>query len=128
MKKHVEKDFLRSLLFENNINEIFQLDGDMDAMKTNSTIYDRPGPNIGGLKEMEPEDILELPLTADDMMATQLADVKVNSEKLSGEDYVPNNQKELVKAISSLLQDVSLTEKETETFWRATSKYLNKRI
>lgn len=127
MKKDVEKDFLKSLLFENKVNEIFQLDGDMDAMKTNSTIYDRPGPNIGGLPEMD-DDLLELPLTADDMMASQIVDVKVDSEKLSSDNFVPKNQKELVRSISSLLCDVNLSESETESFWRAIKKYINKKV
>lgn len=132
MNKKLLSDFAQSLLFENNINELrLPLDHDMDAGKNNRTsAFDQPGPQIDGFGNYQSsfEDIPELPLTADDMMANhQVAVVKIDSDALRDQDYCPTNQSELIKATSSLLSDIDLDEKDMQKFWVAISKFLNKR-
>jgi len=132
MNKKLLSDFSKSLLFENNINELrLPLDHDMDAGKNNRTsALDQPGPQIDGDGNYQSsyEDIDDLPLTANDMMANhQVAVVKIDSDALSDEDYLPTNQSELIKATSSLLTNIELDEKDMKKFWSAISKFLNKR-
>ena len=132
MNKKLLSDFSKSLLFENNINELrLPLDHDMDAGKNNMTFaMDRPGPQISGDGSYQSsyEDIEDLPLTANDMMANhQVAVVKIDSDALSDKDYLPTNQSELIKATSSLLTNIELDEKDMKKFWSAISKFLNKR-
>jgi hypothetical protein len=80
-----------------------------------------------GIEKIDFDDIVDMPLTADDMMSQQLAEPKVDADKLRNKDYLPTNQSELIKATSSLLNNIDLNEKDMEKFWRAISKFLNKR-
>jgi hypothetical protein len=132
MNKKLLSDFAQTLLFENNINELrLPLDHDMDAGKNNRTsALDQPGPQIDGNGNYQSsfEDIVDLPLTADDMMANhQIAAEKIDADSLRDENYLPTNQSELIKATSSLLSNIDLEEKDMKRFWTAISKFLNKR-
>jgi hypothetical protein len=126
MNKKLLSDFAKSLLFENRLDEKFQPDDDMHPWKSGHQIYDRPGP-MTGTEKIDFDDIVDMPLTADDMMSQQLAEPKVDADKLRNKDYLPTNQSELIKATSSLLNNIDLNEKDMEKFWRAISKFLNKR-
>lgn len=132
MNKKLLSDFAQSLLFENNINELrLPLDHDMDAGKNNRTsALDQPGPQIdgGGNYQSSYEDINDLPLTANDMMANhQIAVEKIDADVLRDQNYYPTNQSELIKATSTLLSDIDLNDKDMQRFWAAISKFLNKR-
>ena len=122
-------DFAKSLLFENKLQEKFQPDiGTMDQFKSGRQIYDRPGPPLESEVELSSiENIVDMPLTADDMMSTQLTSVKINRKRLSSPDYEPKNNKELNTAISSLISDIELGEKDVKVLWHGIRKFLNKK-
>lgn len=129
MNKNLMTDFAKSLLFENKLNEKFQPDvGTMDQFKSGRQIYDRPGPPLESEVELSSiEDVIDMPLTADDMMTTQLSSVKLDSSKLMSAEYSPRNNKELNTAISSLITDIELGEKDIEVLWHGIRKFLNKK-
>ena len=122
-------DFAKSLLFENKLQEKFQPDiGTMDQFKSGRQIYDRPGPPLESEVELSSiENIVDMPLTADDMMSTQLTSVKISRKRLSSPDYEPKNNKELNTAISSLMSDIELGEKDVKVLWHGIRKFLNKK-
>ena len=61
-----------SILFENNINEMFQPDDDGKKYPSYS-MYDRPADKISGDNTYQSlEDSLELPLAPSDMMANHI--------------------------------------------------------
>ena len=95
-----------------------------------TSTLDQPGPQIDGNGNYQSsfEDIVDLPLTANDMMANhQIAAEKIDADLLRDENYLPTNQSELIKATSSLLSNIDLEEKDMQKFWTAISKFLNKR-
>jgi hypothetical protein len=129
MNKKLAADFAKSLLFENKLEEKFQPDvGTMDQFKRGRQIYDRPGPSLESEIELSNiEDSINMPLTADDMMTTQLTSVKVDSDKLMSPKYTPKNSKELNSAIASLIDDIELGDKDVEVLWHGVRKFLSKK-
>lgn len=130
MNSKLVTDFAKSLLFENKLNEKFQPDiGTMDQFKDGRKIYDRPGPSLESeLEKNNFEDVIDMPLTADDMMSTQLTSLKLDADKILSSEYRPRNGKELSQAFSSLMNDISLSEKDIELFWGGVSKFLSKKV
>ena len=125
-------DLAKSLLFENNINELrLPLDHDMDAGKNNRTsAKDQPGPQIDGDGNYDnswEEDIEELPLTPSDVMPI-FHDEKISSSALEDEDYIPNNTSELMRASNTLVNNYKdeLDSKHIKLVWTTLKKIIEK--
>ena len=126
------KDIARSILFENNINELrFPLDHDMDAGKNNRTsAKDQPGPQIDGdgnyIKSYEDLEE-ELPLTPDDVMPV-FYDEKLTRSSLEDEEYIPDNASELMRASNTLIHNhkSDIGSKEIEHVWKTIKKVIEK--
>ena len=126
------KHIARSILFENNINELrLPLDHDMDAGKNNRTsAKDQPGPQIDGdgnyIKSYEDLEE-ELPLTPNDVMPV-FYDEKLSHSSLEDEDYVPDNASELMRASNTLIHNnkSEIGSKEIEHVWKTIKKVIEK--
>ena len=126
-------ELARSLLFENNINELrLPLDHDMDAGKNNRTsAKDQPGPQIDGEgnydNSWEEDPMEELPLTPSDVMPI-FYDEKISSESIEDEDYVPNNASELMRASNTLVNNYKddLDSKHIKLVWKTLVKIIEK--
>ena len=128
-------DLAKSLLFENNINELrLPLDHDMDAGKNNRTsAKDQPGPQIDGDGNYinsweEDEDIIDdLPLTPSDVMPI-FYDEKISSESLEDDSYTPENTSELMRASNTLLNNYKdeLNSKHIDLVWTTLKKIIEK--
>ena len=127
------RDLARSLLFENNINELrLPLDHDMDAGKNNRTsAKDQPGPQIDGEgnyeNSWEDENISDLPLTPTDVMPI-FYDEKISSASLEDDEYIPNNASELMRASNTLVDNYkdSLDSKHIKLVWKTLKKIIKK--
>lgn len=127
------RDLAKSLLFENNINELrLPLDHDMDAGKNNRTsAKDQPGPQIDGDgnydNSWEESDIDELPLTPSDIMPVYY-DEKISASSLEDENYVPNNASELMRASNTLVSNYKdeLDSKHIKLVWSTLKKIIEK--
>ena len=126
------KDLARSLLFENNINELrLSLDYDMDAGKNmRYSMHDRPADKVDGKGENEKtyidiED--EMPLTPSDVMPV-FYDEKLSMNALEDEEYVPQNTSELMRASNTLIDRNKevLGNKELELAWKTLVKIIKK--
>ena len=126
------KSIARSVLFENNINELrLPLDHDMDAGKNNRTsAKDQPGPQIDGdgnyIKSYEDLEE-ELPLTPDDVMPV-FYDEKLTRSSLEDEEYIPDNASELMRASNTLIHNhkSDIGSKEIEHVWKTIKKVIEK--
>ena len=126
------KHIARSVLFENNINELrLPLDHDMDAGKNNRTsAKDQPGPQIDGdgnyIKSYEDLEE-ELPLTPDDVMPV-FYDEKLSRSSLQDEEYIPDNASELMRASNTLINNhkSDFGSKEIEHVWKTIKKVIEK--
>ena len=126
------KDLARSLLFENNINELrLPLDHDMDAGKNNRTsAKDQPGPQIDGEGNYKKsyEDLEdELPLTPSDIMPV-FYDEKLSGNALDDEEFIPQNTSELMRASNTLIDrnKEDIGNKEIELAWKTLVKIIKK--
>ena len=126
------KDLARSLLFENNINELrLPLDHDMDAGKNNRTsAKDQPGPQIdgeGNYKKSYEELEDELPLTHSDVMPV-FYDEKLSGNALDDEEFIPQNTSELMRASNTLIDrnKEDIGNKEIELAWKTLVKIIKK--
>ena len=126
------KDLARSLLFENNINELrLPLDHDMDAGKNNRTsAKDQPGPQIdgeGNYKKSYEELEDELPLTPSDIMPV-FYDEKLSGNALDDEEFIPQNTSELMRASNTLIDrnKEDIGNKEIELAWKTLVKIIKK--
>ena len=126
------KDLARSLLFENNINELrLPLDHDMDAGKNNRTsAKDQPGPQIdgeGNYKKSYEELEDELPLTPSDVMPV-FYDEKLSGNALDDEEFIPQNTSELMRASNTLIDrnKEDIGNKEIELAWKTLVKIIKK--
>lgn len=127
------RDLAKSLLFENNINELrLPLDHDMDAGKNNRTsAKDQPGPQIDGAgnydNSWEESGIDELPLTPSDIMPV-FYDEKISASSLEDENYVPNNASELMRASNTLVSNYKdeLDSKHIKLVWSTLKKIIEK--
>tara|TARA_B100000212_G_C27380709_1_gene536909 strand:- start:964 stop:1374 length:411 start_codon:yes stop_codon:yes gene_type:complete len=125
-------DLAKSILFENNINELrLPLDHDMDAGKNNRTsALDQPGPQIdgdGNYKKSWEENLEELPLTPSDVMPV-IYDEKISSAALEDDSYSPNNTSELMKASNTLLNNYKedLDSEHISLVWKTLKKIISK--
>ena len=125
-------DLAKSILFENNINELrLPLDHDMDAGKNNRTsAKDQPGPQIDGEGNYEKsyeEELEDLPLTPSDVMPIYY-DVKTPNEAIESDDYVPDNVIELMKSSNTLVNNYkdSISSKEIQLVWKTLKKIIEK--
>lgn len=126
------KDLARSLLFENNINELrLGLDHDRDVGKNmRYNMHDRPADKIDGKGEHEKTYIdleEEMPLTPSDVMPI-FYDEKLSTNALDDEEYVPNNASELMRASNTLIDrnKEELGNKEIEMAWKTLVKIIKK--
>ena len=126
------KHIARSLLFENNINELrLPLDHDMDAGKNmRYSMHDRPADKVDGKGENEKTYIdleEEMPLTPSDVMPV-FYDEKLSINVLEDEDYIPQNSSELMRASNTLIDrnKEDLGEKELELAWKTLVKIIKK--
>lgn len=127
------RDLAKSILFENNINELrLPLDHDMDVGKNNRTsAKDQPGPQIDGEgnydNSYEDINIDDLPLTPSDIMPV-LYDEKISSESLEDENYIPNNASELMRASNTLVNNYkdSLDSKHIQLVWSTLKNIIEK--
>lgn len=122
----------KSLLFENNINELrLPLDHDMDAGKNNRTsAKDQPGPQIDGEGNYEKsyeDEIEDLPLMASDIIPI-VYDEKISADAITSDDYIPTNSKELMRASNTLVDNFKdeLGSKEIELVWKSIKKIIAK--
>jgi hypothetical protein len=127
-------DLAKSLLFENNINELrLPLDHDMDAGKNNRTsAKDQPGPQIDGDGNYDNswEDNLELedlPLTPSDVMPI-FHNEKISPAALEDKDYIPNNASELMRASNTLVDSYKdeLDSNHIKLVWTTLKKIIEK--
>ena len=126
------KDLARSLLFENNINELrLPLDHDMDAGKNmRYSMHDRPADKVDGKGENEKTYIdleEEMPLTPSDVKPI-LYDEKLSANALEDEDYVPQNASELMRASNTLVDrnKEELGAKDIALAWKTLVKIIKK--
>ena len=126
------KDLARSLLFENNINELrLPLDHDMDAGKNmRYSMHDRPADKVDGKGENEKTYIDlddEMPLTPSDVMPV-FYDEKLSMNALEDEEYIPQNTSELMKASNTLIDRNKevIGNKELELAWKTLVKIIKK--
>ena len=127
------RELAKSLLFENNINELrLPLDHDMDAGKNNRTsAKDQPGPQIDGEgnyeNSWEDEVASELPLTPSDIMPIFYSE-KISSESLEDEEYIPNNASELMRASNTLVNNYKddLDSQHIKLVWKTLKKIIKK--
>jgi hypothetical protein len=113
-----------SILFENNINEMFQPDDDGKKYPSYS-MYDRPADKISGDNTYQSfEDSLELPLAPSDMMANHITINTLRADTLEDKNYVPKNTIELLKAINTIVKNKDLSQKQIAKFWNIAKKSL----
>jgi len=130
--KHIRK-IAKSLLFENNLNEFrLPLDHDMDAGKNmRHSMFDRPADKIDGQNNYDSvadsEDIITLPITADEVMPAIHVE-KIGLDSLESDDYVPANSDELMKATQTLIYNhkKDIGNKEIQQVWKTLSKIIDK--
>jgi hypothetical protein len=126
------RELARSLLFENNINELrLPLDHDMDAGKNNRTsAKDQPGPQIDGEGNYQKsyEDLeVEMPLSPSDVMPT-FFDEKLSLSALEDKEYVPQNVSEFMRASNTLIDrnKEDIGKKELEKAWKTLTTIIKK--
>ena len=130
--KHVKK-IVESLLFENNLNEFrLPLDHDMDAGKNmRHSMFDRPADKIDGQNNYDSvaddEDIIELPITANEVMPTIHVE-KVDTSSIESDQYCPQNADELMKATQTIIYNnkSDIGRKEIELVWKTLNKIIDK--
>lgn len=125
-------DLAKSMLFENNINELrLPLDHDMDAGKNNRTsAKDQPGPQIdgdGNYEKSYEEELEDLPLTPSDIMPIYY-DVKTTNDAIESDEYIPDNVIELMKSSNTLVNNYkdSISSKEIQLVWKTLKKIIEK--
>ena len=131
-REHIVK-LVKSLLFENNLNEFrLPLDHDMDAGKNmRHSMFDRPADKIDGENNYNSvandEDILDLPVTPNEVMPAIHVD-KTSSDKIESEDYMPANSDELMRATQTLIYNnkKDIGDKEIQKVWKTLSKIIDK--
>ena len=127
------KDLARSLLFENNINELrLPLDHDMDAGKNmRHSMFDRPADKIDGENNYDSvaddEDIFELPITPNEVMPAIHVE-KIDSASIESEDYCPSNASELMRATQTLIHNhkKDIGDKQIKQVWKVLNKIIDK--
>lgn len=125
-------DLAKSMLFENNINELrLPLDHDMDAGKNNRTsAKDQPGPQIdgdGNYEKSYEEELEDLPITPSDIMPIYY-DVKTTNDAIESDEYIPDNVIELMKSSNTLVNNYkdSISSKEIQLVWKTLKKIIEK--
>ena len=127
------KSLARTLLFENNLNELrLPLDHDMDAGKNmRHSMFDRPADKIDGENNYDSvadgEDIFELPITPNEVMPVIHIE-KTDTESLESDSYVPANANELMRAAHTLMYNhkEKIGQNEIHQVWKTLSKIINK--
>ena len=122
------KQLAESLLFEHNVNEMFQPDH-YEKSFSRYGAYDRPADKIDG-KGNNIEAFIELPLAPTDLMVNHITTVTVSPESLNDDNYCPANSTELMRAINSMIknkmEDLNLNQKSIEVIWKLNRKWYNK--
>ncbi len=125
------RELAKSLLFENNINELrLSLEDDLDAGKNNRTsAKDQKGPMIDGEGNYKNswEEIDELPLTPSEVMPI-FYDEKVSQEYVEDEEYIPDNTLEFIKASNTLFYNHKdeLESKHIKAAWKTLKKIVDR--
>lgn len=115
LDEHLLKKFAKSILFENNIVEIFQPDDDTTPGLNMRYIHDRPGPQINGDgDDMSAAIDIELPVGSCDIVNNPTTINKVSPAYLYDKQYCPDNATELSISITSLLDDERSSEVNRE--------------
>ena len=133
LKKEHIVNLARSLLFENNLNELrLPLDHDMDGGKNmRHTMFDRPADKINGENEYDSvaddEDVFELPITPNEVMPAIHVE-KLASNEIESENYMPTNADELMRATQTLIYNnkKDIGNKEIQQVWKTLSKIIDK--
>lgn len=125
----VLKEFAKKILFENELNEIFQLDDDMHAGKNvRHSMFDTPGPIIDGDNNYDNiTDIIDMPISPEDISANQLHSARIDINDLLAQNYIPSNEKELAKSLKDAIEQIQLSDKDIEKFWLEVKRFLNNR-
>lgn len=119
--KSVLKEFAKNILFENEINEMFQPDDDMHAGKNmRYSMYDRPGPDLDIKSNIE-----DMPVSPEHIVSNQLHHVRKEINKLTSDNYFPTTNTELAQSLKDAFEQVEMTHKEIEDFWLKIKKYLS---
>lgn len=119
--KSVLKEFAKNILFENEINEMFQPDDDMHAGKNiRYSMYDRPGPDLDIKSNIE-----DMPVSPEHIVSNQLHHVRKEINKLTSDNYFPTTNAELAQSLKDAFEQVEMTHKEIEDFWLKIKKYLS---
>jgi len=117
------KEFARSILFEKELNEMFQPDDDMHAGKNmRYSMYDRPGPDLDVSSVLDIED---MPISPDNISANQLHGQRKEIEKLLDVNYFPKNKVELGKSLKDAIEQIDMSNNDIEKFWVQVKTYLN---
>lgn len=119
--KSVLKEFAKNILFENEINEMFQPDDDMHAGKNmRYSMYDRPGPDLDIKSNIE-----DMPVSPEHIVSNQLHHVRKEINKLTSDNYFPTTNTELAQSLKDAFEQVEMTHNEIEDFWLKIKKYLS---
>jgi hypothetical protein len=119
--KGILKEFAKNILFENEINEMFQPDDDMHAGKNmRYSMYDRPGPDLDIKSNIE-----DMPVSPEHIVSNQLHHVRKEINKLTSDNYFPTTNAELAQSLKDAFEQVEMTHKEIEDFWLKIKKYLS---
>lgn len=119
--KGILKEFAKNILFENEINEMFQPDDDMHAGKNmRYSMHDRPGPDLDIKSNIE-----DMPVSPEHIVSNQLHHVRKEINKLTSDNYFPTTNAELAQSLKDAFEQVEMTHKEIEDFWLKIKKYLS---
>lgn len=130
LDEHTLKKFARSILFENNISEMFQPDDDTTlGLNMRYNMHDRPVPQINGDGKNLSIDI-ELPIGSSDIASNPATIIsKTSPDSLYSPQYCPDNVKELSVSIISLLDNENnddVNKEVIQKIWNSLTDILEK--
>tara|TARA_B000000557_G_scaffold246497_1_gene229646 strand:+ start:705 stop:1118 length:414 start_codon:yes stop_codon:yes gene_type:complete len=130
-KKHLN-EIAKSLLFEKQIQPNLTVDdGLTPGLNNRLDMYSRPGPQVDGDKNYhsiaDDEDIVELPITADEVMPVLHVE-KTPRADIESEGYCPKNVQELMRATQTLIYNYKkdIGDKEIQSIWKFLYKTVGK--
>jgi len=129
-KKHLS-EIAKSLLFEKQVQPNLTVDDGMTpGLNMRYGMYNQSGPQIDGDKNYEPayeEDIVELPITANEVMPS-LHTMKTPQSDIESDDYCPSNADELAKATQTLIYNhkKDIDSEHIEKAWKLLKKIIDK--
>ena len=133
--KKISKKYLneiaKSLLFEKNIQPNLTVDdGSTPGLNMRYGMYNQAGPQVDGDRNYKPsyeEDVLELPITANEIMPS-IHTMKTPQANIESEEYYPTNAEEFAKATQTLIYNhkKDIDSKHIQKAWKLLNKIIDK--